>query len=61
MAEPPPYPGTPRWVKIAGTILIVLGLLFLVLMLTRGPGGVGHGPGLHSRSGEGETIPITVR
>jgi hypothetical protein len=27
MATPPPYPGTPRWVKIAGIIALVLILL----------------------------------
>lgn len=55
MADPPPYPGPPRWVKVLGTILIVLALLLVVLMFTRGPGGRGHGPGLHfSSAGAGD-------
>lgn len=38
-------PGTPRWVKVFGIIAVVVVLLFVILMLTRGPGG--HGPGRH--------------
>lgn len=45
MAEPPP---TPRWVKVSGIVLGVLGLLFLIVLLTGGP--QGHGPGRHSFS-----------
>lgn len=52
MAAPPPYPGAPRWVKVFGMITIVLVLLFVILMFTRGPGGRGHGPGLHVPSGD---------
>lgn len=54
MAAPPPYPGTPRWVKVFGMITIILVLLFVILMFTRGPGGRGHGPGLHVPSGDAE-------
>jgi hypothetical protein len=43
MADSPPYPGTPRWVKVFGIIALVVVLLFVILMFTRGPGG--HGPG----------------
>jgi hypothetical protein len=43
MADSPPYPGTPRWVKVFGIIALVVVLLFVFLMFTRGPGG--HGPG----------------
>lgn len=50
MAEPPPYPGAPRWVKVFGLIAIILVLLLAVLMFTRGPGGRGHGPQLHTPS-----------
>jgi len=42
-------PRTPRWVKVFGIIAIVVVLLFIILMLTRGPGG--HGPGRHFGSG----------
>jgi hypothetical protein len=49
MAEPPPYPGTPRWVKVFAIIIIVLVLLFGGLKLF-GIGGE-HGPGRHALSG----------
>jgi hypothetical protein len=51
MADPPPYPGTPRWVKVFGTIALVVVLLFVILLFTRGPGG--HGPGRHMPSEAG--------
>jgi hypothetical protein len=35
MADPPPYPGTPRWVKVFGFIVIAL-LLFIGLHLVGG-------------------------
>ena len=37
--------GAPRWVKVFGIIIAILVLLFVVLMLTGGPGR--HGPGRH--------------
>lgn len=43
MADPTRYPGTPRWVKMLGIIVIVLVLLILILMLLPGE----HGPGRH--------------
>ncbi|MBI4421970.1 MAG: hypothetical protein HY560_14190 [Gemmatimonadetes bacterium] len=46
MADVPAYPGTPRWAKVFGTIALVVILLFVMLMFTRGPGG--HGPGRHT-------------
>jgi hypothetical protein len=49
MADLPPYPGTPRWVNVFGTIALVVVLLFVILMFTRGPGG--HGPGRHKAFG----------
>jgi hypothetical protein len=49
MADLPPYPGTPRWVKVFGITALVVVLLFVILMFTRGPGG--HGPGRHTWSG----------
>jgi hypothetical protein len=48
MADLPPYPGTPRWVKVFGIIAIGLVLLVVILLLT---GGLGrHGPGRHKPS-----------
>lgn len=59
MADSPPYPGPPRWVKVFGIIALVVVLLFLFLMFTRGPGG--HGPGRHTSSGDaGGTSPSSV-
>ena len=47
---------TPRWVKVFGAIALVVVLLFVVLMLIRGPGG--HGPGRHMPSSDaGQTPP----
>jgi hypothetical protein len=46
--EQSPYPGTPRWVKVFGIIVLVLVLLVVVTMLTD-PGR--HGPGRHMQSG----------
>ena len=59
MADPPPY-STPRWVMIAGIIVIVLALLVGIMLLT-GVGG-GHGPGRHMPSGGagGHTPPSGV-
>lgn len=50
MAEPPPYPGAPRWVKVFGVIVLVVVLVFVILLVTRGPGG--HGPGRHTTSSQ---------
>lgn len=43
MADPPSYPdsnsdtySTPRWVKVFGIIALVVVLLFVILLLTRG-------------------------
>jgi len=44
MAEIPPYPGAPRWVKISAIIAGVLVLLVVILLLV---GGGQHGPGRH--------------
>jgi hypothetical protein len=43
MAERPPYPGTPRWVKIAGIIALVLVLLVGIMHVT-GSAPSGHMP-----------------
>ena len=55
----PPYPGAPRWVKVFGIIALVVVLLFVILLLTRGPGG--HGPNRHTSSGDtgGQTPPFS--
>jgi hypothetical protein len=46
MGNRPPYPGTPRWVKASGIVVIVLVLLVVIMLLT------GHGPGRHGSSGD---------
>ena len=43
MADPPPYPGIPRWVKIFALTALVLGLVAAIALLA----GAGHGPGRH--------------
>jgi hypothetical protein len=59
MADPPRTPdsngdsGTPRWVKVFGIIALVVVLLFVVLLLTRGP----HGPGRHIGIDDRHTPP----
>jgi hypothetical protein len=60
MAEPPPYPGTPRWVKVFAIIVIVLVLLLGGLKLF-GVGGE-HGPGRHAPPGDagGQALPSLV-
>jgi hypothetical protein len=52
MANRPPYPGTPRWVKVFGIIVIVAVLLVVAMMFI---GGGKHGPGRHSPSGDAGT------
>ncbi len=58
MADPPPYPGTPRWVKVFGIIVIVLVLLVVAMMFIGGE----HGPGRHTPSGDagGQIAPYSV-
>jgi hypothetical protein len=60
MADLPPYPGTPRWVKVSGIIVGVLVVLAIIIVLT-GVGGP-HGPGRHTSSGDvtGRTTPSSV-
>jgi hypothetical protein len=59
MADPPPYPGTPRWVKVFGIIGIVLVLLVVARVFI---GGGEHGPGRHTPSGDagGQVPPSSV-
>jgi hypothetical protein len=49
--------GAPRWVKVFGTVALVLVLLFVVVQFAGG----GHGPGRHRPSGDaGGHAPPTV-
>lgn len=43
----PIYPGTPRWVKVSGIVVLVLVLLIVIMMVV---GGGRHGPGRHMPS-----------
>jgi hypothetical protein len=60
MVDLPPYPGTPRWVKVSGIVAIGLVLLVVIILVT-GIGGP-HGPGRHIRSGDagGGTTPSGI-
>jgi hypothetical protein len=56
MANRPPYPGIPRWVKVFGIIVIALVLLVIAMMFTGGE----HGPGRHTESGDaGGQVPAS--
>jgi hypothetical protein len=59
MANRPPYPGTPRWVKVFGIIAIFVVLLVVAMMLI---GGGEHGPARHTPSGDagGQVPPSSV-
>jgi hypothetical protein len=58
MADPPPYPGTTRWVKAFAIIVAVLILLVVAVMFV---GGGEHGPGRHTPSGDaGGQVPPSV-
>ncbi len=56
MADLPPYPGTPRWVKLSGIVVIVLILLVVIIVVT-GVGG-DHGPWRHT--GGGVVLPAAA-
>ena len=54
MANRPPYPGTPRWVKVSGIIVIVVVVLVVIMLLS------GHGPGRHTSSaGAGSQVVLS--
>ena len=54
MANRPPYPGTPRWVKVIGIFVIVVVLVVIAAMFIGGE----HGPGRHTPSGDaGSQVP----
>jgi hypothetical protein len=59
MADPPPYPGTPRWVKVFGIIAVVVVLLVVARIFI---GGGEHGPGRHAPSGGagGQVPPSSI-
>jgi hypothetical protein len=59
MANPPPDPGAPRWVKVLGIIALVVVLLVVVTMFI---GGGEHGPGRHTPFGGsgGQTPPSSA-
>lgn len=50
VTELPPYPGTPRWVKLSAMVVGAFIVLALALMVT-GIGGR-HGPGRHLPSSD---------
>jgi hypothetical protein len=51
MAEPPAYPGRPRWVKVLGIVALLVVLLFVHRLFTagveHGQHNRSHGPGSH--------------
>ena len=57
-ANRPPYPGTPRWVKVFGIIVIVVVLLVVTMMFIGGE----HGPARHAPSDDagGQVPPSSV-
>lgn len=55
MAEPPPYPGRPRWVKAA---LLAAAVLAVLLVLVTALGGGRHGPGRHVPGGAAERAGV---
>ena len=48
--------GTPRWVKVFGIIALVVLLIFIIMLLTRGS----HGPGRHMRGEGRQTPPVAL-
>jgi len=58
IANRPPYPGTPRWVKVFGIVVTVVVLLVVAMMFIGGE----HGPGRHTPSGDvgGQVPPSSV-
>jgi hypothetical protein len=51
----------PRWVKVSGVIALVVALLVVILLLTRGSGG--HGPRRHTSAGldQAPAFSVTAR
>jgi len=53
--------GAPRWVKVSLIIAGVVVALLLILLLVRGPGGAGHGPGQHAPPATGTEQGVQQR
>jgi hypothetical protein len=53
-----PTTGMPRWVKVFGIIALIVVVLFVILLLTGGPGR--HGPGRHTGGLGGHTPAAAV-
>ncbi|MGP4085183.1 hypothetical protein [Streptomyces sp. KR55] len=51
-----PAAGMPRWVKASGLIALIVVLLFVVMLLVKGPGD--HGPGRHF-GGQAPLVGVT--
>ncbi|MDT9698387.1 hypothetical protein [Streptomyces sp. P17] len=51
-----PAVGVPRWVKVSALIAVVVVLLFVVVLLVKGPGD--HGPGRHF-GGQAPLVGVT--
>ena len=49
--------GTPRWVKVSAIIAAVVIVLFVLLLVIKGPGG--HGPRRHFSLG-GQAAPTSI-
>ena len=59
MTDRPPYPGTPRWVKVSGIVVLVLVVLVVIVMVVSGGN---HGPSRHMPSGAaGDQISPVAR
>ena len=58
-ANRPPYPGTPRWVKVFGIIVIFVVLLAVAIIFISGGE---HGPSRHTPSADdgGQVPPSSV-
>jgi hypothetical protein len=62
MADPPPYPGTPRWVKVFAIIAAAVILAFVFQLVTEGPmrPGMPGMPGMHGGGGNAPSSSITA-
>jgi hypothetical protein len=51
------YPGMPRWVKVAGIVVVALVLLVVIFMIV---GGGAHSPGRHTPSASGASYAAVI-